>query len=245
MHEGLNSMRLGLRGIPSAAEEVMVARDIALAELVGGRLHIAHVSTRGTIEQIHAAKARGVAVSAEATPHHFTLTDDAVGEYDGNAKINPPLRPKDDRDAVRAALADGTIDAIATDHAPHHRDEKEVEFENAAFGIVGLETALPLALRLVDEGILSAADLIRRLSVAPATILGVPGGDLRTGAPADVVVIDPSVEWRVEAAALRSKSKNSPFLGWTMKGRAVVTIVGGRVVHDVRGDGKKHKEKRP
>lgn len=230
MHEGIVSMRLGLRGIPAAAEDVMVARDIALAELTGGRLHIAHASTRGTVERIRAAKSRGVAVTAEAAPHHFTLTDESVAEYDGNAKMNPPLRTVEDRDAIRAALADATIDAIATDHAPHHRDEKEVEFELAAFGIIGLETALPLSLRLVEEGALSPADLVRRMSAAPAAILGVPGGTLRAGSPADVTVVDPRREWCVEASALRSKSRNTPFLGWTMKGRAVATIVGGRVV---------------
>lgn len=232
MHEGLVSIRLGLRGIPAAAEDVMVARDVALAELTGGRLHIAHASTRGTVERIRAAKSRGVAVTAEAAPHHFTLTDEAVADYDGNAKMNPPLRPAEDRDAIRAALADGTIDAIATDHAPHHRDEKEVEFEAAAFGIIGLETALPLSLRLIEEGVLSPADLVRRMSVAPAAILGIPGGTLKIGSPADVTVIDPRREWCVEAAALRSKSRNSPFLGWTMRGRAVTTIVGGRVVYE-------------
>ena len=232
MHEGRTSIRLGLRGIPAAAEEVMVSRDIALAELTGGRLHIAHASTRGTVDLVRAAKARGVRVTAEATPHHFSLTDEAVAEYDGNAKMNPPLRSADDRAALRAALADGTIDAIATDHAPHHRDEKEVEFENAAFGIVGLETALPLSLRLVEERVLTPSDWVRRLSSTPAEILGVPGGTLRPGALADVTIVDPAAEWRAEASRLKSKSKNSPFLGWTMKGRAFFTLVGGRVVHE-------------
>ncbi|MGH7858833.1 MAG: dihydroorotase, partial [Candidatus Binatia bacterium] len=232
MHEGLVSMRLGLRGMPSAAEEVMIARDIALAALTGGRLHVAHVSTREAVEQVRAAKARGLRVTAEATPHHFTLTDDAVAEYDGNAKMNPPLRPAADRDAIREGLADGTIDAIATDHAPHHRDEKEIEFEHCAFGVIGLETALPLSLRLMEERILSPADWVRRLSVAPAAILGVAGGTLERGSPADVAIVDPAREWTVEAAKLRSRSRNSPFLGWKMKGRAIVTIVGGRVVYE-------------
>jgi dihydroorotase len=232
MHEGRTSLRLGLPGIPAAAEEAMVGRDLLLAELTGGRLHVAHASTRGTVEQLRAAKARGVRVTAEATPHHFTLTDEAVAEYDGNAKMNPPLRTAEDLEALRQGLADGTIDVIATDHAPHHRDEKEVEFESAAFGIVGLETALPLSLRLVEEGVLSAADWVRKISMEPARILRVGGGTLRVGAAADVAVVDPAREWRVEAAALRSKSKNSPFLGWTMKGRAVYTLVGGRVVHE-------------
>jgi dihydroorotase len=232
MHEGRTSIRLGLKGIPAAAEEAMVSRDLLLAELTGGRLHVAHASTRGTVALVRAAKARGVRVTAEATPHHFTLTDEAVAEYDGNAKMNPPLRAAEDREALRQALADGTIDAIATDHAPHHRDEKDVEFDNAAFGIVGLETALPLSLRLVEEHVLSPADWVRRTSVGPAEILGVGGGTLRAGALADVTVVNPEVEWRVNAAELRSKSKNSPFLGWTMRGRAISTIVGGRVVFE-------------
>ena len=232
MHEGRTSIRLGLRGIPAAAEEVMVSRDIALAELTGGRLHVAHASTRGTVELVRAAKARGVRVTAEATPHHFTLTDEAVAEYDGNAKMNPPLRGGNDREALVAGLADATIDAIATDHAPHHRDEKEVEFEYAAFGIVGLETALPLSLGLVERRLLTPSDWVRRLSSRPAEILGVPGGNLRPGAIADVTVVSPAAEWRVETGRLKSKSKNSPFLGWKMKGRACFTLVGGRVVHE-------------
>ncbi len=234
MNAGPTSIRLGLRGISAASEEVMVARDIALAEATGGRLHIAHASTRGAVERVRAAKARGIRVTAEATPHHFTLTDEAVAACGGNAKMNPPLRSAADREAIREGLRDGTIDAIATDHAPHHRDEKEVEFERAAFGVVGLETALPLSLRLVEERVLSPADLVRRLSVAPAAILGVNGGTLRARSAADVTILDPSREWPVEAAGLRSKSKNSPFLGWTMKGRALVTIVGGRIVHNER-----------
>jgi dihydroorotase len=231
MNEGPVSYRLGLKGIPAASEDVMVGRDVALAELAGGRLHVAHLSTRGAVEIVRRAKERGVAVTAEATPHHFTLTDEAALGYVGNAKMNPPLRSEADREAVRHGLADGTIDAIATDHAPHHRDEKEVEFEHAAFGIVGLETAVPLCLRLVDEGVLTPSALVRRLSTAPARILGVPGGTLAVGSPGDVTVIDPRTEWIVEARALRTRSKNSPFLGWPMKGRAVATVVGGRIVH--------------
>jgi dihydroorotase len=201
-------------------------------------LHVAHVSTRGALDRIRAAKARGVAVTAEATPHHFTLTDEAVAEYDGNAKMNPPLRPRADLEALREGLADGTIDAVATDHAPHHRDEKQIEFEHCAFGVIGLETALPLSLRLIEEGVLSPADWVRRMSVAPAGILGVPGGTLRAGAVADVTVVDPSHEWTVDGARLRSKSRNSPFLGWKVKGRARLTIVGGKVVHgDEEGKG--------
>jgi dihydroorotase len=233
MHEGWTSVRLGLRGIPAAAEEAMVSRDLLLAELTHGRLHIAHASTRGTVELVRAAKARGVRVTAEVTPHHFTLIDDAVADYDGNAKMNPPLRGGEDREALCRALADGTIDAIATDHAPHHRDEKTIEFEHAAFGIVGLETALPLSLRLIERGDLRPIDLVKRMSTIPAEILGVAGGRLRAGDVADVTIIDPALEWRVEAAGLRSKSKNSPFLGWTMKGRATTTIVGGRIVYEL------------
>ena len=233
MHEGRTSVRLGLKGIPAAAEEVMVSRDIAPAELTSGRLHIAHASTRGTVALLRAAKARGARITAEVTPHHFTLTDEAVADYDGNAKMNPPLREAEDREALRAALADGTIDAIATDHAPHHRDEKDVEFDNAAFGIVGLETALPLSLRLIEEGVLTPSDWVRRLSSTPAKILAVAGGSLNAGSVADVTVVDPQAEWRVEAAALKSRSKNSPFLGWAMKGRALATLVGGRIVHEV------------
>ena len=232
MHEGRTSIRLGLKGIPSASEEAMVSRDILLAELTGGRLHIAHASTKGTVELVRAAKARGVRVTAEVTPHHFTLTDEAVADYDGNAKMNPPLRGDEDREALCRGLADGTIDAIATDHAPHHRDEKTIEFDAAAFGIVGLETALPLSLRLVERGALQPIELVRRMSTIPAQILGVPGGSLRAGDVADVTIVDPVLEWRVEPAGLRSRSKNSPFLGWSMKGKAVATIVGGRVVHE-------------
>ncbi len=233
MHEGRTSVRLGLKGIPAASEEAMVSRDILLAELTGGRLHVAHASTKGTVELVRTAKARGVRVTAEATPHHFTLIDEAVADYDGNAKMNPPLRGGEDREALCRALADGTIDAIATDHAPHHRDEKTIEFEHAAFGIVGLETALPLSLRLIERGDLQPIELVRRMSTFPSEILGVKGGGLAVGDGADVTVLDPVLEWKVEAPGLRSKSKNSPFLGWTMKGRAVATIVGGRLVYEL------------
>ena len=235
VNEGSMSVRLGLRGIPSVSEDVMVARDIALAGLTGGRLHIAHVSTRGAVEHVRVAKGRGLAVTAEATPHHFTLTDEAITDYDGNAKMNPPLRGADDVEAVKEGVADGTLDAIATDHAPHHRDEKEVELEHCAFGIIGLETAVPLSLRLVAEGYLSPVGLVRSLSTVPAAILGVPGGTLVKGSVADITVLDPDDEWTVDAALGRSKSRNTPFADWTMRGRARVTIVGGRIVHDLRG----------
>jgi dihydroorotase len=230
MNEGPVSVRLGLKGIPSAAEETMIARDIALAALTGGRLHIAHLSTAGAVDLVRDAKRRGVAVTAEVTPHHFSLTDEAVLGYDTNAKMNPPLRTARDVDAVRAGLRDGTIDAIATDHAPHHADEKQVEFDEAQNGIVGLETAVALALRLVSEANIPAATLIRALTVAPARILGIDRGTLSIGAAADVTVIDPNRAWQYRACDGCSKSRNSPFDGWELKGRAVCTIVSGRVV---------------
>jgi dihydroorotase len=232
MHEGLVSLRLGLRGIPAAAEEVMVARDLALAALTGGRLHIAHVSTAGSVALIRDARARGVRVTAEATPHHLFLTDEAVADYDTNAKMAPPLRPRADVEALREAVADGTIEVIATDHAPHHRDEKEVEFEAAANGVIGLETALPLGLRLVAEGVLDLPTLVARFTVGPARALGLPGGTLAPGAPADLTLVDPERRWRVDPRQLRSRSRNTPFAGWEMTGRAVAVLVGGRVVHE-------------
>lgn len=229
MNEGPTAFRLGLKGMPSAAEEAMVARDIALLERTGGRLHIAHASTAGTIDLVRRAKARGLAVTAEATPHHFTLTEDAVGDYDTNAKMAPPLRLASDLAALIAGIQDGTIDAIATDHAPHHHDEKNVEFDCAANGIVGLETALPLCLKLVREHGVAIETLIRAMSTNPARILGVPGGSLAEGAAADVTVIDPDATWEVEPDRFLSKSRNSPFGGWTMTGQARATIVGGVV----------------
>jgi dihydroorotase len=216
--------------MPAAAEEAMIARDIALLERTGGRLHVAHLSTAGAVQLVRDAKRRGLAVTAEVTPHHFTLTETAVDGYNTNAKMNPPLRTQPDVEAVRAGLADGTIDVIATDHAPHHRDEKEVEFDQAANGIVGLETALPLALRLVDEIQLPLDTLVAALTINPARILNLPLGTLRAGAPADVVVIDPQRRWTVDAPRLRSKSRNTPFDGVEMHGQARLTIVGGRVV---------------
>lgn len=231
MNEGPTALRLGLKGIPNAAEEVMVARDLALARLTGGRLHIAHVSTKEAVALIRQAKAEGLAVTAEVTPHHFTLTESAVEEYNTNAKMAPPLRSPADVEAVREGLRDGTIDVIATDHAPHHRDEKEVEFDQAAHGVVGLETALPLALRLVHDGLLSLPEMLRALTVNPARILGLPYGTLSPGAPADIVIFDPHRRWRVEARTLRSKSKNTPFAGWNLTGKVVWTLVEGRVVY--------------
>ncbi len=234
MNEGVTSLRLGLGGIPAAAEEVMIARDVALVRLAGGRLHVAHVSTAGAVQLIRDAKAAGLAVTAEVTPHHLFLTEEAVEGYGTNAKMAPPLRTRADVAALRAALADGTIDAVATDHAPHHHDEKDIEFDHAANGIVGLETALPLALRLIAEGVLDLPTLVARLTTGPARILGIPAGTLAPGAAADVTLVDPERRWRVEARSFRSKSRNTPFEGWEMTGRAVAVFVGGRLVHDDR-----------
>jgi dihydroorotase len=234
MNEGKTALRLGLRGVPAAAEEVMVARDVAQVELTGSRLHVAHLSTRGSVALVRDAKARGLAVTAEVSPHHLFLTEEAVEGYGTNAKMAPPLRTRADVEAVRAGLADGTIDAIATDHAPHHDDEKDCEFERAANGIVGLETALPLVLRLVAEKVLDLPTLVARMTVGPARILNLPAGTLAPGAPADVTLVDPDRRWKVEARKMRSKSRNTPFEGWDMTGRAAVVLVGGRVVHEDR-----------
>jgi dihydroorotase len=234
MNEGPTALRLGLKGIPNAAEDVLVARDIVLARLTGGRLHIAHASTRGAVALVRQAKAEGLSVTAEAAPHHFLLTEEAVAGYNTNAKMTPPLRQLEDVEAIREGLRDGTIDAIATDHAPHHQDEKEVEFDQAANGIVGLETALPLTLRLVQDGALSLVEAIRKLTVNPARILGLPYGALSVGAPADLVIFDPARSWRIAPERLYSKSKNTPFGGWEVMGKVMVTMVAGRVVYDTR-----------
>ena len=228
MNEGPRATRMGLAGIPNVCESVMVERDIAVAGLTGVPVHIAHVSTRESVEAIRRAKADGIAVTAETAPHYFTLTDEAVEGYNTHAKMNPPLRSEADRQAVRKGLADGTLDAIATDHAPHSAMEKEVEFDRAANGIIGLETALPLSLRLVDEGVVDITTLVERMSVAPARILGLECG-LRAGMIADITLIDPVKEWTVNVDNLKSKSKNTPFENWPMKGRAVMTLVGGCV----------------
>jgi dihydroorotase len=230
MNEGFTSTELGLKGIPRVAEDVATARDVMLAEYTNSPIHIAHVSTRGALRVIRNAKLRGVRVTCETAPHYFTLTDDAVRGYNTNAKMNPPLREADDVAAMREGLQDGTIDAIATDHAPHHNDEKDVEFNVALNGIIGLETSLPLSLALVDQGVLSISQLIERMSFRPSHILNLGRGTLKVGAPADITVIDPSAEWVVEAEKLASKSKNSPWLGKKMKGVAVATIVGGNLV---------------
>jgi dihydroorotase len=236
MHEGLISARLGLKGIPSAAEEIMVARNIILAELTGGHVHLCHMSTRGSVELIRRAKDLGLRVTSEATPHHFTLTHERCEGYDTNAKMNPPLRTAADRDAIRDGLRDGTIDCIASDHAPHHYDTKEREFDDAPNGIVGLETAFGLAMReLVEPGLLTLPDLLARMSTVPARIFGLPGGTLAVGAPADVVVLDPAHRWVVRREDLHSRSTNSPFLGEGLLGRAEVTIVGGKLVYEAPG----------
>jgi dihydroorotase len=236
MNEGVIATRLGLTGIPNAAEDVMIARDLILAELTGGRIHIQHVATRGGVELIHAARARGVRVSAEAAPHHFTLTDQAVEWYNTIAKMNPPLRSEADRDAVRQGVADGTLDVIATDHAPHHYDEKEQAFEDAPNGIVGLETALGLAYtELVASGLMELSTLVQRMSCAPARALSLPGGTLREGAPADVTLLDPRLEWTVDPSRFLSRSRNTPFAGRALRCRALRTVVGGRTVWPLEG----------
>jgi len=231
MNEGFTSTEIGLKGIPRIAEDIATARDVMLAEYTASPIHIAHVSTEGSVRVIREAKARGVRVTCETAPHYFTLTDDAVRGYNTNAKMNPPLREVADVAAIKAGLKDGTIDAIATDHAPHHIDEKDVEFDAAMNGIVGLETSLPLSLRLVDEGVLTLEQLIEKMTCNPSNILGLNRGGLKAGSVADITVIDPSAEWTVDADKLASKSKNSPFLGWKLKGAAASTILGGRVVY--------------
>lgn len=231
MNEGAVSTRLGLRGIPTAAESIMVYREIALSELTGARVHIAHVSSAASLELIRQAKKRGVSVTAETAPHYFTLTDEAVSGYNTHAKMNPPLRSAEDRQAVCSALADGTLDAIATDHAPHSILEKEVEFSLAANGIVGLETALPLALALVHGGLLSVSRLVELMSCSPAQILGVPGGRLAVGDPADITVIDPERAFTFFAEKSYSKGKNTPFDGWSLRGKAILTLLAGRVTY--------------
>lgn len=229
MNEGFTSTELGLKGIPRVAEDIATSRDVMLAEYTNSPIHIAHVSTKGSVRIIREAKARGVRVTCETAPHYFTLTDDAVRGYDTNAKMNPPLREADDVAAIKEGLRDGTIDCIATDHAPHHLDEKDVEFNVALNGIIGLETSLPLSLKLVDEGILTLNQLIEKMSINPSKILGISRGNISTGSVADMTVIDPSAEWMVEMEKLVSKSRNTPFSGWRMKGAAACTILGGAV----------------
>ena len=231
-HEGYEASALGLRGIPAAAEEIMVARDVTLAALANARVHIAHMSVCGSLRAVRDGKARGVRVTCEVTPHHLVLTDAALKGYDTNVKMNPPLREEADRDALIEGLADGSIDAIATDHAPHHYDEKLVEFDRAPFGIVGLETAVPLVFdRLVHAGRITLPRLVELLSSNPARILNVPGGTLAEGSAADVTLLVPDMRTTVAAALLRSRSKNTPFDGWTLRGGVGATLVAGRIVY--------------
>lgn len=232
MNEGLVSTELGLPGIPSAAEDVMVARNLSLSELTGARLHLAHISTAGSVRMVREAKARGIKVTAEVCPHHFTLTEDVVRGYNTHAKMNPPLRTRDDVRAIKEGLRDGTIDAIATDHAPHATQEKQQDFTEAPFGIVGLETALSLTLGLVEEGVLSLEQAVEKLTSAPAAVFGLKKGTLAVGADADVAIVDQQAEWEVDPGKFRSKSRNTPFVGWKVKGRVMTTIVGGRVVFE-------------
>ncbi|MGE3189997.1 MAG: dihydroorotase [Vicinamibacterales bacterium] len=233
-HEGPTASTLGLKGIPGAAEAITAGRDILLAELTGGRVHIAHMSAWTTLEAVRQGKSRGVHVTCEVAPHHFTLTDDLLAAplpYDTNAKMNPPLREARDRDAMLEGIRDGSVDVIATDHAPHHYDEKNVEFDRAPFGIVGLETAIPIALdRLVHAGVVSLSRLVELMSVNPARILGVTGGSLAEGAPADLTILAPDLPVTIDRAAFRSKSKNTPYHGWTFRGGVAATVVGGRAV---------------
>jgi dihydroorotase len=213
----------------------MVERDVSIAEMTGGHVHIAHMSARQSLRAVRDGKSRGVKVTAEVTPHHFVLTDEALrerGAYDTNTKMNPPLREEADRAAMIEGLRDGSIDVIATDHAPHHADEKALEFDRAPFGIVGLETCVPLCLdRLVHTGIITLSRLVELLAVNPARTLGLPGGAIREGEPADLTILAPDETVTVEARALKSKSKNTPFDGWTLKGGVAATLVGGRVVY--------------
>jgi dihydroorotase len=236
MNEGRLSHELGLRGIPREAEIVMIKRDIELAKLTGARLHIAHVSTKGGVEAVREAKRASIQVTAETCPHYFSLTEDAVRGYRTEAKVNPPLRAREDVEAIKEGLSDGTIDVIATDHAPHHRDEKACEFDRAAFGISGLETALSLSLRLVDDGVLSLEALVEKMALNPSRILGLGKGTLKKGADADITIVDPEAQWRVEPERFFSKGKNTPFEGFVLKGRAVITICKGRVYDFTQGE---------
>ena len=231
MHEGAVARNLGYPGIPSASESIMVMRDIALSELTQAPVHIAHVSAAESVRAIRDAKARGVRVTAETAPHYFTITEEAVSKSGTHAKMNPPLRTETDREAICQGLADDTIDAIATDHAPHSSKEKDVAFSSAANGIIGLETAVSLSLRLVQEGVLSVDRLIEKMSTNPARILGLESG-LRVGQPADITILDPDLEYTVNSEIFQSLSRNTPFEGWQLKGRPLVTLVGGRVVYE-------------
>ena len=238
MHEGPVSTRLGLKGWPGVAEDIMVQRDILLAEYTGGHVHIAHMSTGRAARFVREGKQRGVRVTSEVTPHHLVLTDAAVGEYDTDAKMNPPLRELEDLEALKQALIDGTIDAIATDHAPHHSDEKCVEFASAPFGIVGLETAVSICLdRLVHAGVLPLSRMVELFTTGPAGVLRLAKGTLADGADADITVLDLDREFEVRAGDFESKSSNSPFKGWKLQGGPAMTIVGGQLAYDGRQPG--------
>jgi dihydroorotase len=231
-HEGFNASRLGLRGIPGEAEEIWVERDITLTGLTGGHFHVAHLSTAGSLRAVRAGKARGIAVTCEVTPHHFILTDEALEGYDTNTKMNPPLRETRDRDEMIRGIVDGSVDALATDHAPHHQDEKGVEFDRAPFGIVGLETAVSLTFdRLVHPGLIPLRRFVELWSVNPARVLRVPGGSLSEGQPADLSILAPDLSVTIDPSTFVSKGRNTPFGGWTLRGGVAATIVGGRVVY--------------
>ncbi|MDO8500500.1 MAG: dihydroorotase [Gemmatimonadaceae bacterium] len=245
MNEGIVSARLGLKGIPSEAEEIMVIRDILLARRSGGHVHLAHMSTHGSVELIRWGKDRGINVTAEVCPHHVSLTEERILSYDTNAKMNPPLRTAKDVEALRNAVKDGTIDMIATDHAPHHYDEKEREFADAPNGIVGLETALAVAVtNLVKRGHIDFRTLVEKMSCAPARLFGLPGGTFAHGSPADVTVFDPQLSWRVDPSEFLTKGRNTPYAGMTLEGRAICTIVGGKVVHRLASDGANARQSR-
>jgi dihydroorotase len=234
MHEGEVSLALGLPGMPAAAEEIMVARDLILAEQTGGRLHILHVSTAGSVELIRRAKQRGVAVTCEACVHHFALTDEALRSFDSNFKMNPPLRTRRDVEAILVGLRDGTIDAIVTDHAPHAPEKKLRELDQAPFGVIGLETLLPICIKtLIEPGVLTWSEMIAKLTIHPARILGLDRGTLRPGAIADVTIIDPEAEWTIDPNQFRSKSRNCPFAGWRVRGRAHTVLVAGQVKYSL------------
>ncbi len=232
MNEGVVATELGLKGIPWVAEDAATAREIMLAEFTGARLHIAHVSTRGSVDLVRQAKARGARVTCEVTPHHFTLTEEAVRGYDTNAKMNPPLRTQEDLDAIKTGLKDGTIDAIATDHAPHHIDEKNVEFPIALNGMIGLETMLPLTLQLVRDKAISLKQAVALMTCQPAGIIGIDRGTLGLGRPADIAIVDAERDWTVFADGLSSKSKNTPFIGYRLRGVAARTLVAGKTVFE-------------
>jgi dihydroorotase len=236
MHEGLVSLVLGLDGMPSAAEDVMTSRDIALAEATGGRIHIMHVSSAGSVELVRRAKKRGARVSTEVCPHHFTLTDESLRTFDSNFKMSPPLRSRRDVEACIAGLVDGTIEVICTDHAPHALEKKMQELDQAPFGILGLETALGLVVtHLIEPGHLTWPQVIEKMTINPARVLGIPKGTLAVGADADVTIIDPEFAWKVDPSRFRSKSRNTPFAGWDLRGRAETVIVAGRVKHQAVG----------